>query len=77
MALPASGIALFTVLDAMALPASGIAIYNWLNSTNSHLAGIIGSEEVVAELIKVKQEMTTEQVKALVKFFHVKPSLFI
>ncbi len=41
------------------------------------LLGIIGAEEVVAEVIKGKREMTLEQAKAIGKFFKVEPSLFI
>ena len=41
------------------------------------LLGIIGAEEVVAEVIKGKREMTQEQAKAIGKFFKVEPSLFI
>jgi HTH-type transcriptional regulator/antitoxin HigA len=41
------------------------------------LLGVIGAEEVVAEVIKGKREMTQEQAKAIGKFFKVEPSLFI
>jgi HTH-type transcriptional regulator/antitoxin HigA len=41
------------------------------------LLGVIGTEKVVAEVIKGKREMTQEQAKAIGKFFKVEPSLFI
>ena len=41
------------------------------------LLSVIGAEEVVAEVIKGKREMTQEQAKAIGKFFKVEPSLFI
>jgi HTH-type transcriptional regulator/antitoxin HigA len=41
------------------------------------LVGVIGSEEVIAEVIKGEREMTQEQAKAMGKFFKVEPSLFI
>ncbi len=41
------------------------------------LVGIIGSEEVVAEIIKGKREMTQEQAKAMGDIFKVEPGLFI
>jgi len=47
------------------------------NVKSEDLLGIIGAEEVVAEVIKGKREMTQEQAKAIGKFFKVEPSLFI
>ncbi len=41
------------------------------------LVVVLGSEEIVAEFINGKQEMTQEQAKAMGKFFKVAPSLFI
>ncbi len=41
------------------------------------LVDVLGSEEIVAEFINGKQEMTQEQAKAMGKFFKVAPSLFI
>lgn len=41
------------------------------------LVGIIGSQEVVAEVIEGKREITQEQAKAIGKFFKVAPSLFV
>jgi HTH-type transcriptional regulator/antitoxin HigA len=39
--------------------------------------GVIGSEEIVAEVVKGKQEISQEQAKAIGKLFKVEPSLFI
>lgn len=47
------------------------------NIKQEDLVGIIGSEEVVAEIIKGKREMKQEQAKAMGEFFKVEPSLFI
>lgn len=47
------------------------------NVKEKDLVGIIGSEEVVAEVIKGKRDMTTEQIKTLGKFFNIDPSVFI
>lgn len=47
------------------------------NITQEDLVGVIGSEEVIAELIEGKREMTQEQAKVMGKFFKVEPSLFI
>ena len=41
------------------------------------LVGVIGSEDIVAEIITGKREMTQEQAKAMGEFFKVEPSLFI
>ena len=41
------------------------------------LVGIIGDEEVVAEIIKGKRVMTQEQAKTIGKIFKVDPTLFI
>jgi HTH-type transcriptional regulator/antitoxin HigA len=41
------------------------------------LVGVIGSEEIVAEVVKGKQEISQEQAKAIGKLFKVEPSLFI
>lgn len=41
------------------------------------LVGIIGDEEVVAEVIKGKRVMTQEQAKTVGKMFKVDPSLFV
>ena len=41
------------------------------------LVDVIGSEEVVAEVIEGKQEITQEQAKAMGEFFKVSSSLFI
>lgn len=41
------------------------------------LVGIIGTQEVVAEIIEGKREITQEQVKAIAEFFKVAPSLFV
>jgi HTH-type transcriptional regulator/antitoxin HigA len=47
------------------------------NIKQEDLVGVIGSEEVVAEVIKGKREMTQEQAEAIGKLFNVEPSLFI
>lgn len=47
------------------------------NVKDKDLVGIIGSEEVVTEVIKGKRDMTTEQIKTLGKFFNIDPSVFI
>ncbi len=41
------------------------------------LVGVIGTQEVVAEVIEGKREITQEQAKAIGKFFKVAPSLFV
>ncbi len=41
------------------------------------LVDVLGSEEIVAEFINGKRQMTEEQAKAMGKFFKVAPSLFI
>jgi HTH-type transcriptional regulator / antitoxin HigA len=41
------------------------------------LVGIIGDEEVVAEVLKGKRVMTQEQAKTIGKMFKVDPSLFM
>lgn len=41
------------------------------------LVGVLGSEAVVAEVIKGKREMTQEQAKAMEQFFKVEAGLFI
>lgn len=41
------------------------------------LVGVMGNQEVVAEIIEGRQEMTQEQAKAAGEFFKVAPSLFI
>lgn len=41
------------------------------------LVGIVGDEEVVAEVIKGKRVITQEQAKTIGKMFKVDPSLFI
>lgn len=41
------------------------------------LVGIIGDEEVVAEVIKGKRVMSQEQAKTIGKMFKVDPSLFV
>ena len=41
------------------------------------LVGIIGSREVVSEIINGKQNITESQARALGEFFQVEPSLFI
>jgi HTH-type transcriptional regulator/antitoxin HigA len=47
------------------------------NVKQEDLIGVIGAEEVVAEVVKGKREMTQEQAQAIGKFFQVEPSLFI
>ncbi|MEW6492100.1 MAG: transcriptional regulator [Cyanobacteriota bacterium] len=47
------------------------------NVKQEDLIGVIGSEEVVTEVIKGKREMTQEQAQTIGKFFKVEPSLFI
>lgn len=47
------------------------------NIKQEDLVGVIGSEEIVAEVIKGKREISHEQAKAIGKFFKVEPSLFI
>jgi HTH-type transcriptional regulator/antitoxin HigA len=42
----------------------------------ANLVEILGSSEVVSQVISGKQEMTQEMAKALGKFFHVDASLF-
>lgn len=41
------------------------------------LVGVIGTQEVVAEVIEGKREITQEQAKAIADFFKVAPSLFV
>ncbi len=43
----------------------------------SDLVGVIGSQEVVSEVINCKREISKAQAKALGKLFHVDPVLFI
>ncbi|MGI2908084.1 helix-turn-helix domain-containing protein [Tolypothrix sp. VBCCA 56010] len=43
----------------------------------SDLVVIIGSEEVVSEILNGKRAITKAQAKALGEFFHVSPELFI
>lgn len=41
------------------------------------LVDVIGAQEVVAEIIEGKREITQEQVKAIAEFFKIAPSLFV
>jgi HTH-type transcriptional regulator/antitoxin HigA len=41
------------------------------------LVGVIGSEEIVAEVVKGKRKISQEQAKAIGKIFKVEASLFI
>jgi len=41
------------------------------------LVGVIGTQEVVTEVIEGKREITQEQAKAIAEFFKVAPSLFV
>lgn len=43
----------------------------------SDLVGVIGSEELVSEVIIDKREISKSEAKALGKFFKVNPVLFI
>lgn len=47
------------------------------NIKQEDLIDVIGSEEVVAEVVKGEREITQEQALAMGKFFKVEPSLFI
>lgn len=47
------------------------------NIQQSDLVDIMGSNNIVCEIIDGKQEITKEQAQALGRFFHVDPSLFI
>lgn len=47
------------------------------NIKPENLVGIIGDEEVVAEVVKGKRVMTQEQAKTIGKMFKVDPSLFV
>lgn len=40
------------------------------------LVGVIGNQEVVAEIIEGRREMAQEQARAIGEFFKVSPSLF-
>lgn len=43
----------------------------------AYLVGVLGSKEVVSDVVNGKVDISNEQAKALGDFFHVDPSLFI
>lgn len=47
------------------------------NIQQSALVDIIGSNDIVSQIVDGKQEITKEQARALGKFFHVDPTLFM
>ena len=47
------------------------------NIQQSDLVNVIGDNDIVSEIVDGKQEINPELAKALGKFFHVDPSLFI
>ena len=47
-----------------------------LSKSSADVVKVLGSREVVSQVMSTKQEITQDMAQALGKFFHVDPSLF-